>query len=124
MLCDRSVSILEAVTEWLKEKKRENYRRIGLLLNRDERTIWTCYSRAKKKRATQKPAVQYLRSIDIPISVFRNRLFSSLEVLVVYLKEKRGMNYREIGLLLNRNERTIWTCYSRAKKKMQGGDSE
>jgi len=50
ILKDRSVSVLEAIVEYLKDVQGLNFRAIGFLLNRDERTIWTCYSRAKKKR--------------------------------------------------------------------------
>ena len=56
--------------------------------------------------------------IFIPTSIFRNRELGTLEVVVKYLKEKLNMNYHNIGILLNRNERTIWTAYNRAKKKI------
>jgi hypothetical protein len=55
--------------------------------------------------------------IDVPSFVFRDRSVSVLECLVEYLKDTHQMNYHEIGVLLNRNERTVWTCYDRAKKK-------
>ncbi len=47
---DRSISVLEAMVEYLKDEKQLSYHEIAILLNRDDRTIWTCYSRAKKKR--------------------------------------------------------------------------
>jgi len=47
---DRQVSVLEAISEYLKDEKQYTYRQIAELLNRDERTIWTCYARAKQKR--------------------------------------------------------------------------
>lgn len=53
----------------------------------------------------------------IPSFVFRDRSVAVLEALVEYLKDNKGMSYHEIGLLLNRNERTIWTVYDRVKKK-------
>jgi hypothetical protein len=53
----------------------------------------------------------------IPSSVFKDRSLKVLEVLVEFLKEKKNLTYHEIGVLLNRDERTIWTVYSRAKKK-------
>ena len=34
-----------------------------------------------------------------------------------HLKEMKGYTYSEIAHLLNRDERTIWTAYSRVKKK-------
>jgi hypothetical protein len=56
-------------------------------------------------------------SINIPVSIFRNRTLSSLEVVVVYLKDELQYSYHEIALMLNRDDRTIWTCYNRAGKK-------
>ncbi len=56
-------------------------------------------------------------NINIPIHIFQDRTLSVLETIVEYLKEKLKLNYHEIGVLLNRDERTIWTCYHRAKEK-------
>ena len=47
---DRSVSVLEAISEYMKDAMGLTYHEIAVLLNRDDRTIWTCYSRAKEKR--------------------------------------------------------------------------
>lgn len=55
--------------------------------------------------------------VMIPSYILRDRSVSILEVIVEYLKDQKSMNYHEIGILLNRNERTVWTCYTRAKKK-------
>ncbi len=56
-------------------------------------------------------------SLAIPSSIFKNRDLSVLEAITVYLRDKKGMKYAEIARLLNRNDRTIWTSYQRAKKK-------
>ncbi|MFC1691046.1 hypothetical protein ACFL0W_02585 [Nanoarchaeota archaeon] len=53
----------------------------------------------------------------VPTSIFKDRDVSVLEVLVEFLKEQQGLSFSEIAGLLNRDDRTIWTCYSRAKKK-------
>ena len=50
VLRDNSISVLEAIVEFLKEKKGLTYHQIGELINRDERNVWTVYNRAKKKR--------------------------------------------------------------------------
>ena len=47
---DRSVSFLEALTEYLKDHFNLKYCQIAALLNRDQRTIWTVYNRVKIKR--------------------------------------------------------------------------
>ena len=62
-------------------------------------------------------------SLAIPSSIFKNRQLSVLEAITVYLHDKKKMRYSQIARLLNRNDRTIWTAYQRAKKKM-GGQNE
>lgn len=55
--------------------------------------------------------------VSLSSSIFRDRMLSVLEVLVEYLKDKKELSYHEIAVLLNRDDRTIWTVYSRVKKK-------
>ncbi len=57
----------------------------------------------------------------IPTTIFRDRSISVLEAISVYLKDVKGMTYHEIAVLINRDDRTIWTCYHRAKKKLDKG---
>ena len=113
---DRSVSVLEAISEYLKDSKKLSYHKIAVLLNRDDRTIWTCYNRAKKKNPGHFVKIAESREY-IPSSIFLDRNVSVLESIVEYLKDERGLNYHEMAVLLNRDDRTIWTCYNRAKKK-------
>jgi len=54
ILKDRSVSVLEAIVEYLKSNENLSFHEIALLINRDDRTIWTVYDRVKKKRAKKK----------------------------------------------------------------------
>lgn len=69
----------------------------------------------------QKEAIKRYKELDsdmlIPIKVLQDRTLSALECLVEYLKEQKGLNYHQIGVLTNRDERNIWTIYNRAKKK-------
>jgi len=58
-----------------------------------------------------------LSSLMVPLEILADRKVSILEVLVEFLKEKHNMTYHEIAVALNRDDRTIWTCYNRAKKK-------
>ncbi len=53
----------------------------------------------------------------IDFSIFRNTNLTIFESLVKYLKENKKLSYHEIGLLLGRDERNIWTIYNRTKKK-------
>lgn len=55
--------------------------------------------------------------VGIPVSILKDRRLSALEAISEYLKETLNMNYHEIAVLMNRDDRTIWTVYNRAKKK-------
>ena len=46
---DRSLSVLEAIVKYLKEKRNLTYHQIAELVDRDDRTIWTVYNRVIKK---------------------------------------------------------------------------
>ena len=47
---DRTLTILEHLVTYLKESHNMKYSQIADLLKRDDRTIWTVYQRARKKR--------------------------------------------------------------------------
>ena len=57
------------------------------------------------------------RPNSIPIRILRDRSLSVLETIVEFLKEEKELSFHEIGVLLDRDERNIWTVYNRAKKK-------
>jgi len=112
---ERSLGILEALAKYLKENLDLSYNEIASLLNRDNRVIWRTYSNARKK--LKKKLVADKKTIWIPVSVFTNRKLGLLESLTKYLKEDIEMTNYEIARALSRDSRTIWTSYSRAKKK-------
>lgn len=60
--------------------------------------------------------------IKIPSSILKDRSLSVLEAIVEYLREEKGLTFHRIAVLLNRDDRTIWTAYRRAKEK-RGVDS-
>ena len=60
--------------------------------------------------------------ISIPVHILADRSVASLESVVEYMHDILFLSYHEIAVLLKRNDRTIWTCYHRAKKKR--GDIE
>lgn len=120
VLFDRHVSCFESVVEYLKENKQLSYKQIALLTNRDERTIWTVYNRAKKKRNGEIPSYKIKKHpVAVPISIFADREVSVLETISEYLKDSLNLNYHEIAELTNRDDRTIWTSYNRAKNKRE-----
>ena len=108
------LSALETVCKYLKENLDLGFSKIALLLNRDSRTIWATYSNALKKRK-ERLIVKESRYF-IPISALADRKFSALGSIVVYLKDKFSLRYKEISVLLHRDERNIWAAYHRVKK--------
>ena len=117
---DRNLAPLESISEYLKEEKGLSYHEIAVLVGRNDRTIWTCYNRAQKKR-TEKPkmvmSVPVEQVVEIPLEIFKNRTFAPLERIASHLKDMEGLSFHEIAVLLNRDDRTIWTCYNRVQKK-------
>ena len=106
---------LEAVAKFLKENKNYSLREISKLISRDERNVWHIYSDSRKKHPKLFKDIK--ADILVPIKIFSNQKLSALESIVVYLKEKFSLNYSQVAVLLNRDKRTVWTVYQRAKKK-------
>ena len=109
------LSCFEAIVKYLKEEFSLTYHNIALMLNRDDRTIWSTYNNSKKK-FTKKLTAQESK-INIPILILRNRNLGILEAICEYLKDESSLSYHNIALMLNRNDRTIWTAYHKAKNK-------
>ncbi len=109
------LTILESIVKYLKEEKNLSLSTIAEFLNRDERNIWHIYNNAKRKYP-QKFVIK-TGKIVIPLSVFSGTKLSALETIVTYLKENSSLTYHEIAVLINRDERTVWTVYQRARKK-------
>ena len=57
------------------------------------------------------------KEILIPLSILKNRKLGALESIVTYLKDELHLTYAEIAKLTNRDNRTIWATYHKAKKK-------
>lgn len=112
---EHKLSSLEVICKYLKEELNLSNSKIASFLNRDVRNIWTAYNNALKKRKER--LVVKESKFFIPVSVLSDRHFSVLESICKYLKDKFGLRYREIAVLLNRNERNIWAVYNRSKKK-------
>jgi len=111
----REIGSLEAITKYMKENLEMNYNEIAKELNRDQRTIWTAYKKAKEK---QKEIIEIKKTlVFLPTYILRNRKLTTLESIVDYLK-KKGLKNSEIAELLDRDQRNIWTIYSRAEKKL------
>lgn len=116
----QNMSCFQAVCVYLYENLGYRFHDIAGLLGRDDRTIWSTYHSIRK--VYKKPLPVGESSILIPVSIFSQRKFSFLENLVAYLRNELGLSYHEVADLLKRDDRTIWTCYSRwgikSKKKV------
>jgi hypothetical protein len=112
---NKELSILENICKYLKEELKLNFHQIALLLNRNDRTIWTTYKNSVKKR--KKRLSLEKSEISIPLSSLKNRKLTTFEIIVIYLKDGYKLNYHQIGVLLRRDERNIWATYQRARKK-------
>jgi hypothetical protein len=108
------LTILESFVKYLKENSKLDYKSISNIVGRDQRNIWQIYNSAKKKSASRFSDKQI--KLMIPASVLSNKKFSALENIAAYLKES-GHTYHETAVILKRDDRTIWTVYSRYKKK-------
>jgi len=111
---NKKLGSLEVISKYLFENRNLSLKNISRLLNRSNRNIWNAHNKSKKKFPKE---LVIKESILIPASILRNLDFTLLENIVSYLKENLGLSYHEIATALQRDDRTIWTVYQRAKKK-------
>jgi hypothetical protein len=113
---------------YLKDALGFSFKKISNLMSRDESTIWTTYNKSLSKGKIivdfQMSGIDFSKlklkpsSLIIPLSIFSERTLSILETLCLYIKENFSLTYHNISLLLERDERTIWTVIKRAEKKL------
>jgi len=118
---NRKLSPLETVSKFLRENRRLTIKSIAELTQRSEKTIWQAYNAAKHKMP-ELLVVDFTKPC-FPIPKLQDRSLSVLENIVLYLKEELKLTYSQMAKLLSRDARTIWTVYSRAKKKQERGDT-
>ena len=61
--------------------------------------------------------IELHHTFNLKTSIFHNNKLTIFESLVKYLKQEKSFNFHEISILLNRDERNIWTVYKNAVKK-------
>ncbi len=112
---NKKLAPLETVVKYLREDLGHTYKKIGILLNRKPGPIGVSYRKAAKKSRSRLD----VSSVDnsIPLSVFKDSRLTVFGTIVVYLRDVKGLKFGEISELLNRNYRTVYTVYSRARKK-------
>lgn len=112
---EHTLSSFEAIVKFLRENCYLNFREIGELLNRSKFTIAASYRSATIKHPSK--YIIFSTDYDIPTEFISSRKYSVLESIVLFLKQKHNLRYKEISDLLQLNQRTVWTVYQRAKKK-------
>ena len=112
---NEELGCLETIVKYLKGELNLKFHEIALLLNRNDRTIWATYNSATKKRKEKLPVKE--SKFLVPASILKDRNFSVLELIASYLKDNFNLRYSQISVLLNRDERNIWTVYNNARKK-------
>lgn len=112
---NKKLGPLETVVKYLKEEQGYDFKKISEVLNRSQKTVWQAYSFSKKK-FKGRLNVEF-SDYDIEVSILSDRKFSILESVAMFLRDEKNLSFHKIALLLSRDDRTVWTVYSRAKKK-------
>ncbi len=112
---NEKLGALETIVKYLRENKLLSFKQIGSLTNRNDIALAVSYRNSKKK--LEEKFVEEISPYYLPVSILQDRKFSVLENVVSYLKDTFGLTYHKIAILLNRDDRTIWTVYQRARKK-------
>lgn len=115
----KGLSPSEALCRYLKDDRGLSFHEIAALLNRDDRSVWTSYSRAVGKSC--EPFVPGEDEIHIPVAIFQDRSLSILEHVVSYLRENYRYSNSKIARLTNKNPSSIATVANRAESKSRSG---
>lgn len=110
----KKLGVFESIVKYLHENRKLSFKKIGKLTGRSPNNAAVTYKKAKKKSY---PLLDEDFSLKIPLDIF-SKNYTCFESICLYLKE--SMTYSEIASLLERDDRTIWTTYSRAVKKGGG----
>ncbi len=104
-----------ALCKYLKENKQFSNKEIAGLLNRDQKSIWGSYQRAKKKKLWKQGQKQ--EAYYLPISIFSNRSLSLLESVVLHLHQTYNLTNPQIAKLLHKSPNSMAVLLKRAKEK-------
>ncbi len=111
----RPLGALESLVKFLRENHSLRLIEIANKLDKNNVSLAGSYRNAKKKHSEVFDDLDY--TFSIPVYIFSNKQFSVLENLCIYLKDHYKLSYHKIAVLLNRDDRTIWTVYNRANKR-------
>jgi hypothetical protein len=109
----KELSSYETIVKFLKEAYSFSIQEIASLLSKKKQSVWRAYTEACKKHSKSLCVTNLL--FPIPITIFSQDK-TTLESLVVFLKDEYKLRYSEVASLLMRDDRTIWTVYHKAKR--------
>ena len=110
------LSALEAIVKFLRENEEVGNAAVAKILGKSPANTWITYRNAVKKNSGKLSVGEV--KVFVPTHIFDSKL-SVLESISKYLREEYSLSYAEIGRLLGRNERTIWTVCQRAERKLK-----
>ena len=114
---NEKLSSFETIVKFLKESYGLSFQKISELLGKKKQSVWRAYKNAVFKFKESFEVTDLF--FPIPVGIFEDDKLSVLESLVLFLKENYELKYSEISALIARDERTIWTVYSRARGKYE-----
>jgi len=117
LFADRNLGVLEVLVKCLKENYAFKYSSIARILNRNDRTVWATYMKAKGKNNEKFPIKT--EKYAVPCDVFCDREVGPLEALSIYLRDELHLSFMEISQQLKRNYRTIWLSYRNGLRKKE-----
>ena len=104
-----------AICKFLRENLGYSNKKVSVLINRDDRSTWASYQRAKLKM--KKKFVDKNEEYKLPVSIFQDRSYSLMESLLIYLSKYYGLSNKEMAKLLNKSSNSIAVVVKRAKEK-------
>ncbi len=110
----KDLGALETLVKYMKENLAMRYSEIAKHLNRDERTVWTSYNKSLKK--FKGTLIIENSKLKVSLKELNNSKYTILESLILFLKSK-DLSFKEISLLIKRDQRNIWTIYSNVVRK-------
>jgi len=114
----KDIGVLETVVKYLHENQGRSLGEIAGILKRSQNNIAVSYLNSKAKQAEK--FRKTVSAVRIPLDIFSKKT-TCFESICIHLKDTKSLSFHNIGALLDRDERTIWTIYKRAKKKVKNG---
>ncbi|MFC1691763.1 hypothetical protein ACFL0W_06305 [Nanoarchaeota archaeon] len=115
IFANKKLSVFEAIVKFLAENKDLEIKQIAEVLGKGYNSTWVTYNNAKKKMPDH---LKVEPGKTIPISAFNLQL-TIFESVVRYMREDLKMSNKKVADLLNRDNKTTWSIYSKALKKLK-----